>query len=151
MFDGYFGDHEMTEIAFDSEGWAYTGDIGYLDDDGYIFIVDRIKHMLKYESNIFTPQEVQEVINEIPGVFKSCVVGVHDEGNDIAFAFVVKDDEKDDLTEEFIQKYVNEKVSYYKQIRGGVHFLDKLPMTPTRKTKNAKLKELAETIYSELK
>jgi hypothetical protein len=56
---------------------------------------------------------------------------------------VIKDENNVDLTEAFIENYVNERVSYMKQIRGGVHFLKEFPVTPTKKVKNRELKEMA--------
>lgn len=150
MFDGYFNDPELTKSAFDLEGWCYTGDVGYFDDDGAIFVVDRVKHMLKFSHIIITPLEIESIINEIEGVISSCVVGVYEEGNDIIFAFVIKD-EKVELSEKFIENYVNEKVIDVKRIRGGVHFVKEFPLTPTGKVKNRELRETAEKIYKERK
>ena len=80
MFSGYYDDPEATKLAYDPENWCYTGDVGYFDDDEEIFLVDRIKHMLKYNGWIIPPIDVEKVINEIEGVINSCVVGVFDKG-----------------------------------------------------------------------
>ena len=83
-----------------------TGDVGYIDEDGQLFVLDRIKHMLKTMStkgSVFsiTPIQIEEVINEIDGVIQSCVVGVFDENlfYDIIYAFVIKDKGNANLTE----------------------------------------------------
>lgn len=151
MFDGYYNDPETTKSAFDPDGWYYTGDVGYFDEDDYIFVIDRVKHMLKYNHIIITPLDIEPIINEIEGVISSCVVGVYDQGNDIIFAFVIKDQKNFELSEKFIENYVNEKVIDVKKIRGGVHFVKEFPVTTTGKVKNLELRELAAKIYKSKK
>ncbi len=146
IFNGYYDDPGATKLAYDPEGWGYTGDIGYFDDEKNIFVVDRIKNMMKFNHLIITPSEIESVINEIEGVIGSCVVGVFDAGNDIITAFVVKA-ENSNLSEEFVENFVNSRVIDNKKIRGGVHFLEKFPLTSTEKIKTRELKEIAEKIY----
>lgn len=105
--------------------------------------------MLKFEQVAIAPNEIESLIDELDGIVGSCVVGVHDNGNDIIFAFVVKDDERSELSENFIENYVNERVTAAKKIRGGVHFIKEFPMTVTGKIKSRELREMAEKIYEE--
>ncbi|XP_070507519.1 probable 4-coumarate--CoA ligase 3 [Chironomus tepperi] len=148
-FLGYFDDIQITAESIDSSGFFKTGDAGYFDESGRIYIVDRIKHMIK-SINCYkvTPIEIESIINEIDGVILSCVVGVFDEEvfYDKIHAFVIKDQARDDLTEEFIVNFVNAKVIEEKKISGGVHFVDRFPMTPTGKVMNRELKKLAATL-----
>ncbi|XP_070504886.1 acyl-CoA synthetase 7-like [Chironomus tepperi] len=148
-FLGYFGDIQITAESIDSSGFFKTGDAGYFDECGRIYIVDRIKHMIK-SINCYkvTPIEIESIINEIDGVILSCVVGVIDEEvfYDKIYAFVIKDQARDDLTEEFIVNFVNGKVIEEKKISGGVHFVDRFPMTPTGKVLNRELKKIAATL-----
>ncbi|KAG5670850.1 hypothetical protein PVAND_001084 [Polypedilum vanderplanki] len=122
-FQGYMNEPEKTKEAFDGE-WLKTGDIGYFDDDGYIYIIDRKKDMMKFQGYQVTPSEIETIINEIKGVVSSCVVGVFDSvnSNDIIHAFVIIE-ESSDLTENIVLNYVNSKVIDPKKIRGGVHFV----------------------------
>jgi acyl-coenzyme A synthetase/AMP-(fatty) acid ligase len=143
MFNSYFNEPELSLEAFDSDGWGYSGDIGYFDDDGFLYIVDRIKHILKFKDYMFTPHEVEEVINQIDGVTSSCVVGVHDSliDYDITYAFVIKN--KKELDEDFIINYVAKNTSKMRRITGAVIFVEEFPTTPTRKIKINALKEIA--------
>lgn len=89
----------------DADGWFYSGDIGYIDEEGFLFIVDRLKELLKYNNHQISPSEIEGFINEIDGVVSSCVVGVtNDIGNDILVAFVKRSKEK--VTEPFIIGYI---------------------------------------------
>jgi acyl-coenzyme A synthetase/AMP-(fatty) acid ligase len=146
---GYHGDSNLFSESFDNSGFMKIGDAGYFDDCGRIYVIDRIKHMIKsVGSHKVTPIEIQSIINEIDGVIQSCVVGVFDEEvfYDKIHAFVIKDQARDDLTEDFIVNYVNCKVIEQKKISGGVHFVDKFPTTPTGKVLNRELKKMAETM-----
>ncbi|KAL7025582.1 hypothetical protein ACKWTF_013545 [Chironomus riparius] len=127
-FSGYFGDPEKTAEAFDGD-WFKTGDIGYFDDDQFLFVTGRTKELLKYNNFQVTPSEIEEIINEIQGVQSSCVVGVPQShsGNDIIHAYVILEESKS-LSEEFILKYVDNKVIDPKKIRGGVHIVQEFPL-----------------------
>ncbi|XP_070504880.1 probable 4-coumarate--CoA ligase 3 [Chironomus tepperi] len=145
-FSGYFGDPELFAECFDSFGFVKSGDFGYFDDAGRCYVKDRIKNMIKSVGSYkVTPTEIESIINEIDGVIQSCVVGVFDDEvfYDKIHAFVIKDQARDDLTEEFIVNFVNEKVIDEKKISGGVHFVDKFPMTPSGKVLNRELKKMA--------
>ncbi|KAL7012683.1 hypothetical protein ACKWTF_014983 [Chironomus riparius] len=148
-FSGYFGDPENYLNVFDSEGYARTGDVGYFDDKGQLYIIDRIKHMLKVKGFQITPMEIEKVINEIDGVRMSCVVGVFDDKlfDDIVYAFVIKDKTKEELTEEFVVEYVNKKLIAVKKITGGVHFVDSIPLTPSGKALYREIKKIAVQIH----
>lgn len=76
IFSGYFNDTEKTALAFTSDGWFKTGDIGIIDNDGYVFVKGRKKYMIKGAGaqNIY-PEDIEEVLNQIPGVKDSCVLG----------------------------------------------------------------------------
>jgi 4-coumarate--CoA ligase len=143
-FFGYFDDDEKTKEAYDGE-WFKTGDIGYFDEDGYIYIVDRKKELLKFNNYQVTPSELETIINSIDGVVSSCVVGVAEEntGNDIIYAFVIPQKPRK-LTEEVVLNYVNERVIDQKRLRGGVYFVEKFPLGPSGKVEKKFLKKVAE-------
>jgi 4-coumarate--CoA ligase len=148
MFSGYFKDPEKTAEAT-KDGWVYSGDIGYFDDDGFLFIVDRKKDMLKFNNFQVYPAELEKIINTVEGVIDSCVVGVFEEnqGNDLIFAFVEKSSAATDLTEKAIEDLVNAKVIDAKRLRGGVHFVESLPMTHSGKLQRNVVKNFAKIIY----
>lgn len=90
--------------------------------------------------------ELEDIINEIDGVNSSSVVGIFDPitNNDIIFGFVVKNLTFNELTEDFIEDYVNSKVIDAKKLRGGVHFLDFLPVSINGKIQKSDVKKIAE-------
>lgn len=143
---GYFEEPEKSREALDEDGWVKTGDLGYFDDECFLFITGRKKEMLKYNNYQVLPSELEELINSVDGVESSSIVGILDEnsGNDIIFAFVKKNP-RSDLNEEKILKFVHDKVIDAKKIRGGVHFIDSFPLTPSGKVKKNELKNLAES------
>lgn len=147
-FSGYFDDPEKTKESI-NDGWIFSGDIGYFDNDGFLFIIDRKKDMLKFNNFQVYPSELESIINEIDGVLNSCVVGVleEDTGNDLIHAFVIKDPSKTLLTENKITTYVNSKVIDAKRLRGGVYFVESLPMTPSGKVLKRNVREIAKKNY----
>lgn len=147
LFSGYFEDPEVTSKTI-VNGWIELGDIGYFDDDGFLFFVSRKKEMLKYNGYQVYPSELEAIIDEIDGVKNSCVVGFTQEsGNDLVFAIVVKNPEGKHLSERDIVTYVNARVIDAKNIRGGVLFIDAIPNTPSGKVLRTEAKELAFKLY----
>jgi 4-coumarate--CoA ligase len=146
QFLGYLDEPEKTAEAFE-DGWFKTGDIGYFDDEGFLFFVDRKKEMLRYQGFQVTPTELEGIINEIKGVVSSCVVGVFDavNSNDIIHAFVIPH-ESSGLTEEFIHEHVNGKVIDQKRLRGGVHFVKSFPLGLSGKVDKKIMRGKAEEI-----
>lgn len=90
-FVGYYGDAQATAEMRDSDGWMHSGDIGHFDADGYLFVVDRIKDIIKYQGYQISPSEIENAILGLKGVAEVCVVGVTDEnGTDLPAAVVVR-------------------------------------------------------------
>lgn len=91
-FLGYASNPEETRNAFDPSGWLKTGDLGYITTDGEIFVVDRIKDMIKYLNYQVAPSEIESCIQKMEGVKAVCVVGIPDMiSGDLAAAVVVKE------------------------------------------------------------
>jgi long-chain acyl-CoA synthetase len=109
-------------------GWLYTGDIGKMDEDGYFYITDRKKDLIKYKGYSVYPREIEDVLFEHPAVKLCSVIGKQDPvAGEIPKAFVVLKDGMT-ATEEEIKKFVNDRVAPYKAIR-EVEFRTELPMT----------------------
>lgn len=142
QFNGYFGEPEETSKAFYGD-WFKSGDIGYFDDEGFLYILDRKKQLLKYNNYQVTPSEIEAILNEIEGVVSSCVVGVPEieTGNDILHALVTVSLQSD-LNEKSILDYVNGKVIDQKKIRGGVRIVESLPVGLTGKVDRSKAKNM---------
>lgn len=99
-FLGYANNENATRSAFDSLGWLKTGDLGYLTEEGDIFIVDRKKDMIKYLNYQVAPSELELCIQKMEGVKAVCVVGIPDIiSGDLAAAVIVKEP-KSFLTEQ---------------------------------------------------
>lgn len=143
QFNGYFNEPQKTAEAMFGN-WYKTGDIGYFDSNGFFYIVDRKKQLLKYKNFQITPSEIEAILDGIEGVTSSCVIGVleADTGNDIVHAFVTVN-KQSSLTEGFILEYVNSRVIDPKKIRGGVKIVEALPVGMTGKVDKKKVKEIA--------
>ncbi|OJI99655.1 hypothetical protein ASPVEDRAFT_81251 [Aspergillus versicolor CBS 583.65] len=146
---GYKDNEEGTRESMHGPDWYKTGDIGYLDDNGYLIIVDRLKDVIKYKGFQISPTELEEIIGRHPMVKDSGVTAIWDdaEGTEIPLAFIVPSSpvtniDRDSLTKE-IQDLVAGEVAGYKKLRGGVRFIDQLPRNPTGKLLRRKLRDRA--------
>ncbi|XP_070575436.1 uncharacterized protein [Ptychodera flava] len=131
VMKGYLNNPNATEMTI-VDGWLHTGDIGHYDETGQIFIVDRLKELIKYKGFQVAPAELEEVILTMPDVKDVAVIGLPDEeAGEIPIAFVVPKTEK--VTPDDIIKFVEGKVAPYKKLRGGVKFVDRIPKSASGK------------------
>jgi long-chain acyl-CoA synthetase len=139
VMKGYWKMAEETAGVL-RDGWLYTGDIGKMDKDGYFYITDRKKDLIKYKGYSVYPREIEDVLYEHPAVKLCAVVGKPDPvASEIPKAFVVlKEGQK--ATEEEIKEFVNSRVAPYKAIR-EVEFRTELPMTLVGKVLRRVLQE----------
>lgn len=123
-----------------SDGWLLTGDIGYMDDDGHIFIVDRKKDMVLSSGFNVYPREIDELMYSHPKVLNACSFGVPDpkRGESLKLALVLKPGEE--LTEAEVRDFCKEHLSGYK-VPQQVIFVDELPLTPIGKPDRKKLRQ----------
>lgn len=140
---GYYNNPEATTDILDAEGWINTGDIGYMDDEGFLHLVDRSKDILKYMGFHYSPHEIEETIILLPDVLDTCVFGVYDDKDgDLAGAAVLLKPGSA-LTESHIKCFVAEKlVVKYKQLNYGVFFVDAITRNSNGKLLRAKMKEI---------
>jgi acyl-CoA synthetase (AMP-forming)/AMP-acid ligase II len=121
---GYLNNPEATAQMVDPAGWLHTGDIGHVDDDGYFYVVDRVKELIKYKGWQVAPAELEAVLVSHPRVADAAVVRVPDEqAGEVPKAFVVATAE---LSAQEIMEYVAERVAPYKKVR-AVEFIDQIP------------------------
>jgi long-chain acyl-CoA synthetase len=113
IMEGYWKRPEETALMI-RNGWVYTGDIGYLDDDGYLFLIDRKKDVIKPSGFQVWPREVEEVIAMHPAVQEVCVGGVRDEQTSEAVKAWVVVKAGEQLEAETLRKFCREKLSGYK-------------------------------------
>jgi 4-coumarate--CoA ligase len=129
------GYHNLdSSDVFDEDGFLKSGDIGYYDDDGYLYVVERVKEMFKYLSWHIVPSLVESVLLEHPAVEEAAVFGLprNEEEGEVPTACVVLK-EQCQVTEQEIKDFVAVRVSDREQLRGGVFFVEKLARTPTGK------------------
>lgn len=126
------------------DGWYHTGDVGYVDGQGYVFIVDRAKEMIKYKAFGIAPAELEAVLLEHPAVRDAAVIGVPDtEAGELPRAYVSLREGHAPSAED-LMTFANEKLANYKSIRQLV-FVDNIPKTPSGKILRRELKALAQT------
>ncbi|XP_074115187.1 luciferin 4-monooxygenase [Cotesia typhae] len=130
---GYRDDPEATGQTIDHHGWLHTGDLGYFDHDGDLFIVGRLKELIKSKGFQIAPAEIENILLSHPDVNDAAVFGKYDAtGDQVPVAFVVKKPQSD-VTGEQLRKFVDDKVSIQKHLRGGVKFIDAIPKSPAGK------------------
>jgi acyl-CoA synthetase (AMP-forming)/AMP-acid ligase II len=139
---GYLNNPAATAATIDVDGWLHTGDIGRIDEDGYLFVVDRLKELIKYKGFQVPPAELEAVLLTYPAVADAAVIGVPDvEAGEVPVAFV-KTRPGFDVSEEAIMSYVASQVAHYKQVR-TVTFVEKIPRSPSGKILRRVLREEA--------
>lgn len=120
-------------------GWYHTGDVGYVDEHGYVFIVDRAKEMIKYKAFGIAPAELEGVLLEHPAVRDAAVIGWPDtEAGEIPRAFVALR-EGQSLAPEDVMAFVNARVANYKAVR-RLEFVEAIPKTASGKILRRQLK-----------
>ncbi|GHG42663.1 AMP-binding protein [Streptomyces zaomyceticus] len=137
---GYWNRPEETAALYDSQGLLCTGDGGYLDADGYLFLTDRIKDMIVSGGENVYSTEVESVLAEHPAVSEVAVVGVPDElWGEAVTAVVVLRPGADRPTEQQLVDFTRDRIASYKKPR-RVHFVDALPRNPNGKVLKRELR-----------
>jgi acyl-CoA synthetase (AMP-forming)/AMP-acid ligase II len=141
VFKGYWRDAEATHRAF-AGGWFHTGDIGVLDEDGYLFIVDRLKDMIVSGGENIAGSEVERVLYEHEAVLEAAVVGRPDERwGEVPVAFVVLRTGQSASAEELIAHCAGQLAKY--KVPKDVTFLEALPRNPSGKVLKRDLRPVA--------
>ena len=139
---GYHNRPEATAEVLSDDGWLRTGDIGAIDDEGYLTIVDRKKDMLIYKGYNVYPRELEEVLFQHPAVANAAVVGKRDiAAGELPVAFIVLADPSADADE--IREFVNERVTPYKKLR-AIHVIDEIPVSAAGKVLRRELRAVVE-------
>jgi acyl-CoA synthetase (AMP-forming)/AMP-acid ligase II len=140
VMSGYWKDEEKTAKTIDKDGWVHTGDVGYVDEDGYYFLSGRSSDMIIRAGENISPEELENVIREHPKVEDVAVIGVPDEtwGEEPRAVVIPKKGEKP--TEEEIMEYCRQNLASFKRPRSVV-FADDLPRNPMGKLVKREIRE----------
>ena len=140
LTQGYYKKPDETAKAI-RDGWFYTGDIGYMDEEGYLYIVDRKKDMIIVSGFNVYPRDIDEVLFEHPKIKEACAVGIPDpyRGETIKAFVALKEGET--MTAEEVTAFCREKLTGYK-VPKQVEFMDDLPKSTVGKVLRRKLREM---------
>jgi long-chain acyl-CoA synthetase len=141
VMKGYYNHEEETSWVMRS-GWFHTGDLGYLDDDGYVYIVDRKKELIIRGGLNVHPHEIEEILSDHPLIFDAAVIGVPDSvmGEEI-MAFIVLRNGNNAISPDELKNYCQGKIAPFK-IPRYIRFVDHLPKTPSGKILKHELRSM---------
>ena len=143
VMKGYLNNPTATEATVDADGWLHTGDIGHIDPDGHLFVVDRLKELIKFKGFQVPPAELEALLLTHPAVADSAVIGLPDvDAGEIPVGYVVLKPGAEATAEE-IQEFVAGKVATYKQVR-VLHLVDEIPKSASGKILRRVLRDQAE-------
>ncbi|KAF3328660.1 4-coumarate--CoA ligase-like 5 [Carex littledalei] len=142
IMKGYAGDDKSTCEIIDHQGWLKTGDVGFFNGDGFLFVVDRLKELIKCRGYQVPPAELEDLLQTHRDIIEAAVVPYpNEEAGQVPIAFIVRRPGRD-LNENQIKKFISEKVAPYKRIH-HVFFVDSIPKNHAGKILRRKLGELA--------
>ena len=140
VMKGYYKNPEATAEAITPDGWFHSGDLGCLDEDGFVFITGRIKELIIRGGENIQPREIDEVLYSHPKIQDAATVGVPDPlyGEEVKSFVVLRPGEK--CSEEELLKYCSERLAAFKCPK-SIAFIDEMPKSPGGKIIRRKLVE----------
>lgn len=136
---GYLHNVDVTREAFDADGWFKTGDMGYIDEDGFLFVLERRSDLIISGGENIYPSEIEHVLIAHPSIREAAVIGiVNDQWGEVPVAFIVA---STTIPDKDIQHFCEQHLAKYK-IPRSFYFLDKLPKTASQKIQRHQLKKL---------
>ena len=139
VMNGYWNRDDLTEEVI-KDGWFHTGDLARMDEEGFVYIVDRKKDMFISGGENVYPAEIEKVLLGYPGITDAAVVGVPDKKwNEVGKAFIVTRD-GNPLNSDEIYQFLQDKLAKYKMPK-YIEFVEKLPKTASGKIKKGLLKK----------
>ncbi|KAF8354406.1 mec-18 [Pristionchus pacificus] len=124
----YYKNPKATSEIMDTQGFVKTGDAAFYDENGYVYVLDRIKDIIRHKGTLICPSEVELILRAHPGIDDCAVVGRQDHvSGEVPAAFVVKSASHPLLSTAEIRQYVSGKIATFKELRGGVFFISEIP------------------------
>ncbi|MED6179906.1 4-coumarate--CoA ligase 3 [Stylosanthes scabra] len=151
IMKGYLNDEKATAEAIDEEGWLHTGDIGYVDNNDEIFIVDRLKEIIKFKGYQVAPAELEGLLRSHHSIEDAAVVSQKDDvAGEVPVAFVVRSSSNngnfDLITEDAIKDFIAKQVVFYKRLK-RVIFINEIPKSAIGKILRKELKAKLASYY----
>jgi acyl-CoA synthetase (AMP-forming)/AMP-acid ligase II len=141
IMKGYWRKPQETADALRT-GWYHTGDLGYIDEDGYIYIVDRKKDLIISGGFNVYPKEIENALDTHPAVLESAVVGIpHPRWGETPLAFVVLKKGTPAPRPEEVMEFLQERLADFKLPKGGIRFIPALPRNASGKVLKRELRE----------
>ena len=137
---GYWSMPEATAACLQPDGFLRTGDVGYLDEEGYLFISDRLKNLIITGGENVSPAEIEAVLCGYPNVVEAAVIGIPDARWGEAVNAVIVSDTGSAITEEDLRKWTRSKLAGYK-VPKAFHFVTEIPKNPSGKVLHRQLRE----------
>jgi 4-coumarate--CoA ligase len=132
IMKGYLNNPEATAQTIDKDGWLHTGDIAIIDEDEEVFVVDRVKELIKFKGFQVAPAELEALLVSHPSIADAAVVSKPDEAaGEIPVAFVVRT-QNATLTGDEIKDFIAKLVVFYKKLH-AVYFVESIPKGPSGK------------------
>jgi acyl-CoA synthetase (AMP-forming)/AMP-acid ligase II len=145
VMQGYLNSPAATADTLDADGWLHTGDIGHIDPDDHVFVVDRLKELIKYKGFQVPPAELEALLLTHPAIADAAVIGRPDqEAGEIPVAFVVLQAGQV-VTASEVKAFVADRVAHYKRL-GHVNFVDAIPKSASGKILRRLLRDTPDPI-----
>jgi acyl-CoA synthetase (AMP-forming)/AMP-acid ligase II len=144
VMKGYLNNPEATRQMIDEDGWLKTGDVGYFDKEEYLFIVDRVKELIKFKGFQVAPAELEATLTAHPQIIDAAVIGIpDDEAGELPIAYI-KAEEGADLSLEGIQDYMRQHLASYKAVQ-AIKLVDEIPKSASGKILRRVLRDKYDT------